>query len=85
MCFVFFYFIKISKFALTGVMLIYERTSKDRKKERNRTEASSIMRVLSSARYTVARLYTIRIKIGTNCDVVKRSRRQPLLELLLLY
>ena len=38
-CFVFFvfcvfYFIKISKFALPGVMLIYERTSKDRKKER---------------------------------------------------
>ena len=29
-----FYFIKISKFALPGVMLIYERTSKDRKKER---------------------------------------------------
>ena len=27
-----FYFIKISKFALPGVMLIYERTSKDRKK-----------------------------------------------------
>ena len=25
-----FYFIKISKFALPGVMLIYERTSKDR-------------------------------------------------------
>ena len=36
-CFVFFvfcvfYFFKISKFALPGVMLIYERTSKDRKK-----------------------------------------------------
>ena len=31
-CFVF-YFIKISKFALPGVMLMYERTSKDRKKE----------------------------------------------------
>ena len=30
-----FYFIKISKFALPGVMLIYERTSKDRKKERH--------------------------------------------------
>ena len=29
-----FYFIKISKFALPGVMLMYERTSKDRKKER---------------------------------------------------
>ena len=29
-----FYFIKISKFTLPGVMLIYERTSKDRKKER---------------------------------------------------
>ena len=28
-----FYFIKISKFALPGVMLMYERTSKDRKKE----------------------------------------------------
>ena len=27
-----FYFIKISKFALPGVMLMYERTSKDRKK-----------------------------------------------------
>ena len=34
MCVVFdFYFIKISKFALPGVMLMYERTSKDRKKE----------------------------------------------------
>ena len=38
-CFVFFcvvfvfYFIKISKFALPGVMLMYERTSIDRKKE----------------------------------------------------
>ena len=31
-----FYFIKISKFALPGVMLIYERTSEDRKKERER-------------------------------------------------
>ena len=31
-----FYFIKISKFALPGVMLIYERTSKDRKKERKK-------------------------------------------------
>ena len=29
-----FYFIKISKFTLPGVMLIYERTSKDRKKEK---------------------------------------------------
>ena len=29
-----FYFIKISKFALPGVMLMYERTSKDRKKEK---------------------------------------------------
>ena len=29
-----FYFIKISKFALPGVMLIYERTSKDRKKRK---------------------------------------------------
>ena len=29
-----FYFIKISKFALPGVMLMYERTFKDRKKER---------------------------------------------------
>ena len=29
-----FYFIKISKFALPGVMLMYERTSKDRKKKR---------------------------------------------------
>ena len=28
-----FYFIKISKFALPGVMLIFERTSKDRKKD----------------------------------------------------
>ena len=33
-----FYFIKISKFALPGVMLIYERTSKDRKKERKKEE-----------------------------------------------
>ena len=38
-CFVFcvvfdFYFIKTSKFALPGVMLMYEGTSKDRKKER---------------------------------------------------
>ena len=35
LCVVFvFCFIKISKFALPGVMLLYERTSKDRKKER---------------------------------------------------
>ena len=38
-CFVYcvvvvFYFIKISKFALPGVMLMYERTSNERKKER---------------------------------------------------
>ena len=38
LCFLFFYFIKISKFALPGVMLIYERTSKDRKKERTTGE-----------------------------------------------
>ena len=31
-----FYFIKISKFALPGVMLIYERTSKYRKKEKKK-------------------------------------------------
>ena len=31
-----FYFIKISKFALPGVMLVYERTSNDRKKERKK-------------------------------------------------
>ena len=35
MCFLFFYFIKISKFALPGVMLMYERTSKERKKDGN--------------------------------------------------
>ena len=34
--FLFFYFIKISKFALPGVMLMYERTSKDRKKEKKK-------------------------------------------------
>ena len=34
-----FYFIKISKFPLSGVMLMYERTSKDRKKERNKPRA----------------------------------------------
>ena len=33
LCVFCFYFIKISKFALPGVMLMYERTSKDRKKE----------------------------------------------------
>ena len=32
-CVLCFYFIKISKFALPGVMLMYERTSKDRKKD----------------------------------------------------
>ena len=32
--FLFFIFIKISKFALPGVMLMYERTSNERKKER---------------------------------------------------
>ena len=32
--FFFIYFIKISKFALPGVMLMYERTSKDRKKRK---------------------------------------------------
>ena len=37
-----FYFIKISKFALPGVMLIYERTSKDRKKERKITRTLSL-------------------------------------------
>ena len=36
LCFLFFYFIKISKFALPGVMLMYERTSKERKKESRR-------------------------------------------------
>ena len=36
-CVVFlFYFIKISKFALPGVMLMYERTSNGRKKERKK-------------------------------------------------
>ena len=34
-CFVF-YFIKISKFALPGVMLMYEGTSNERKKETER-------------------------------------------------
>ena len=35
MCvFVFVFFIKISKFALPGVMLMYERTSNERKKEK---------------------------------------------------
>ena len=38
-----FYCIKISKFALPGVMLMYERTSKDRKKER-KTWARFILR-----------------------------------------
>ena len=38
-CFVF-YFIKISKFALPGVMLMYERTSKDRKKEDGKDQES---------------------------------------------
>ena len=32
----FFYFFKISKFALPGVMLIYERTSIDRKKKKKK-------------------------------------------------
>ena len=36
-----FYFIKISKFALPGVMLIYERTSKDRKKERKKKKMTN--------------------------------------------
>ena len=35
-CVFFFYFIKISKFALPGVMLMYERTSKDRKRNREK-------------------------------------------------
>ena len=34
LCVFVFYFIKISKFALPGVMLMYERTSKDRKKRK---------------------------------------------------
>ena len=38
-----FYFIKISKFALPGVMLIYERTSKDRKKEKCRVPVSALL------------------------------------------
>ena len=37
-----FYFIKISKFALPGVMLIYERTSKDRKKERREKQTTFV-------------------------------------------
>ena len=37
----FFYFIKISKFALPGVKLMYERTSIDRKKERKRLEPAA--------------------------------------------
>ena len=41
-----FYFIKISKFALPGVMLIYERTSIDRKKER-KTCANCVRGVLN--------------------------------------
>ena len=36
-----FYFIKISKFALPGVMLMYERTSKDRKKDSSVGRAST--------------------------------------------
>ena len=34
--FLFFYFIKISKFTLPGVMLMYERTSKDRKRKKEK-------------------------------------------------
>ena len=50
-CFVFFcvvfvfHFIKISKFALPDVMLMYERTSIDRKKEKSGDSSSSIVRV----------------------------------------
>ena len=40
-CFFVFYFINISKFALPGVMLMYERTSKDRKIERKRINLDS--------------------------------------------
>ena len=35
MLFLFFIFVKISKFALLGVMLMYERTSNERKKEKS--------------------------------------------------
>ena len=44
-----FYFIKISKFALPGVMLIYERTSKDRKKERKKEPDHRILRSSGSS------------------------------------
>ena len=40
-----FYFIKISKFALPGVMLMYERTSKDRKKERKSYKDEALFNV----------------------------------------
>ena len=40
--FLFFIFIKISKFALPGVMLMYERTSKDRKKERKKGTSTAL-------------------------------------------
>ena len=42
-----FYSIKISKFALPGVMLMYERTSKDRKKERE--QANYVQHVMFKA------------------------------------
>ena len=48
-----FYFIKISKFALPGVMLIYERTSKDRKKEHKRQSSveTPIISIYSESSY----------------------------------
>ena len=46
-----FYFIKTSKFALPGVMLIYERTSKDRKKERNKASLSDWLLVVPNLMY----------------------------------
>ena len=39
-----FYFIKISKFALPGVMLMYERTSKDRKNRKKESKKVCIRR-----------------------------------------
>ena len=40
-----FYFIKISKFAFPGVMLMYERTSNERKKERMKSRILNMKKI----------------------------------------
>ena len=64
-----FYFIKISKFTLPGVMLIYERTSKDRKKER----CPNTLSLVSFAGMTLDKCIVLRIGTLTGCPLCRES------------